>query len=628
MRRFLTSKLATYLVAFFVGVTVDWGIPHLMPGDPVQAYLSTFRLQPAGYAALYKTMSQAFGTNLPLWEQYLHYWQGILTGNLGVSYTNFPSQVNTLITQALPYTLALLVPAITLSYVLGNRLGAAAARRKALDNTVLPAGYLFQAMPYPWVALVIPYLLAVVWHVFPMSGGYALNLLPTWSWTFIWSLLTHWFLPFLTVFIVSLGGWAIGMRNLVIYELENDSSRYLRSLGARERVVRRYAYRNASLPQLSGLALQLGVVVGGNIVTEIAFQYPGLGHLLYQAITNRDYFLLQGIFIFIIIGVLAANFLIDLVFTTVDPRTRLSMQGRRHEYDSDQGAPRRDGTRQAAGAPERLPLLRPAQQEAGVRPRAGDPAYLVRHRRTCHLPAQHHRLLQAGREAVGAELARHRLVRARCLRTARGGTAAELPGGRAGRGLRRGRRHGARLHRGLAWRAARRGAAAAHQRHRHDPLPRAARGHRLLHEHPQRAVRGRLHRAHHLAVGGPCGARTDVLAALAGVRRAGQAVGQARHRDHRQGHRAEHGVLLFLVVILLFGSSMLLAASYDFLGLGPSNTVSLGWMMQNANLNSALFYHMWWWILPPGIVLTAMVAALLVANVGLDEVFNPKLRKQ
>jgi len=246
---------------------------------------------------------------------------------MGVSIGNFPAKVTTLIGQALPYTLALLVPAIALSYVIGNRLGAAAARRKGLDNTVLPLGYVFQAMPYPWLALIIPYLLAVVWHIFPLSGGYSTSLLPTWSWTFIGSLISHWFLPFLTVFIVSLGGWAIGMRNLVIYELENDSSRYLRALGARERVIRRYAYRNASLPQLSGLALQLGVVVGGNIVTEIAFQYPGLGKLLYTAIGNKDYFLLQGIFIYIIIGVLLANFIIDLVFISIDPRTRLSMQG-------------------------------------------------------------------------------------------------------------------------------------------------------------------------------------------------------------------------------------------------------------------------------------------------------------
>ena len=327
MRRFLSRKLITYLIAFVIGVTVDWGIPRLIPGDPVQAYLSQFRLQPAGYDALYKTMSEAFGTNGSAWDQYLHYWQSILTWNMGVSIGNFPARVTTLVGQALPYTLALLIPAIVLSYILGNRLGAAAARRKGLDNSVLPLGYVFQAMPYPWLALIIPYLLAVVWHVFPLSGGYSNSLLPTWSWTFIGSLITHWFLPFLTVFLVSLGGWAIGMRNLVIYELENDSSRYLRALGARERVIRRYAYRNASLPQLSGLALQLGVVVGGNIVTEIAFQYPGLGKLLYTAIGNKDYFLLQGIFIFIIIGVLIANFIIDLVFISIDPRTRLSMQG-------------------------------------------------------------------------------------------------------------------------------------------------------------------------------------------------------------------------------------------------------------------------------------------------------------
>jgi peptide/nickel transport system permease protein len=327
VRRYFTRKVITYVLAFFVGATIDWGIPHLMPGNPVQLYLSNFQLKPAGYDALYKTMSQAFGTNQPLWQQYVHYWTGLLTGNWGVSFFDFPAKVTTLIFQALPYTLALLVPAIVLSYLIGNKLGAAAARRRLLDDTVLPAGYLFQAIPYPWLALALPYLLGVVWHVFPISRGYDEGLLPAFSWTFISSLLYHWFLPFLTVFLVSLGGWAIGMRNLVIYELENDSSRYLRALGASERVIRRYAYRSASLPQLSGLALQLGIVVGGNIVTEYAFDYPGLGHLIFQAISNEDYFLLQGIFIFIIIGVLIANFIIDIVYISVDPRTRLSMQG-------------------------------------------------------------------------------------------------------------------------------------------------------------------------------------------------------------------------------------------------------------------------------------------------------------
>ena len=327
MRRYLTRKIITYLLAFFVGMTIDWGIPHLMPGDPIQGLLSKFQLDSASYAALYKSFAQSFGLNVPLWQQYLDFWKGVLTGNMGISIYAPPDKVTTLIFGALPYTLALLVPAVVLSYIVGNRLGAAAARRKALDNTVLPLGYIFQAIPYPWLALVVPYLLGVVWKVFPTSGAYSETLLPSWSWTFIASLLDHWFLPFLTVFLVSLGGWAIGMRNLVIYELENDSSRYLRALGASERVVRRYAYRNASLPQLSGLALALGVVIGGNIVTEIAFQYPGLGRLIYNAITDQDYFLLQGIFIFIVAGVLIANFIIDLVYISVDPRTRLSMQG-------------------------------------------------------------------------------------------------------------------------------------------------------------------------------------------------------------------------------------------------------------------------------------------------------------
>jgi peptide/nickel transport system permease protein len=326
--RYLARKIITYVVAFFIGVTVDWALPHLMPGDPIQGMLAKYNVQnTASYQALYQQFAASYGLNVSLWHQYLNFWHGVLTGNLGLSISVPGATVNSLVFGALPYTVALLLPAVLLSYVLGNRLGAAAARRKALDNTVLPLGYVFQSLPYPWLALVIPYLFGLVWHLFPYSGGYSENLIPHWDWTFVSSVLDHWFLPFLTVFIVSLGGWAIGMRNLVIYELENDSSRYLRALGASERVVRGYAYRNASLPQLSGLALQLGVIIGGNIVTEIAFQYPGLGYQIFKAIQAEDYFLLQGIFIFIVIAVLLANFIIDLVFITVDPRTRLSMQG-------------------------------------------------------------------------------------------------------------------------------------------------------------------------------------------------------------------------------------------------------------------------------------------------------------
>jgi peptide/nickel transport system permease protein len=134
-------------------------------------------------------------------------------------------------------------------------------------------------------------------------------------------------LPFLSLFLVMFGGWAIGMRNMIIYELESDYSRYLEALGAPQGLVRKYAFRNAMLPQITGLALQLGVIVSGNLVTEIVFSYPGIGNLLFNAIKSEDYFLLQGIFLFIIAGVLIANFLVDVVYVIVDPRTRVGMRG-------------------------------------------------------------------------------------------------------------------------------------------------------------------------------------------------------------------------------------------------------------------------------------------------------------
>ena len=182
-------------------------------------------------------------------------------------------------------------------------------------------------MPYMWLAIMLAWLFGFVFNIFPISGGYSYALEPTLSWTFIGSLFSHWFLPFASLFLVGLGGWAIGMRNLIIYELDADYSRYLEALGAPDRLVRKYAFRNAMLPQITGLALVLGVVVAGALVTEIVFSYPGLGKLLLSAIQNEDFFLLQGIFLFIIVGVLVANFLVDIAYVIVDPRTRVSMSG-------------------------------------------------------------------------------------------------------------------------------------------------------------------------------------------------------------------------------------------------------------------------------------------------------------
>jgi len=328
VRRYFGRKLFTYLLTFFVAATIDWMIPRFMPGDPIAVLVSkTNGVSPTQAQAMVTYYTNLFGLNNPLPVQYLNFWVSLLHGNLGLSIYGNGTPVVTMIMAAVPYTLALLIPAILLSWWAGNTFGALAARRKWLDSTVLPVGYILTATPYMWLALVLSFVLAFSLRLFPLSGGYGFNLEPTLTWLFFTDLVAHWVLPFLSLFLVMFGGWAIGMRNLIIYELESDYSRYLETLGAPQSLVRKYAFRNAMLPQITGLALQLGVIVAGALVTEIVFSYPGLGHLVFAAIQNEDYFLLQGIFLFIIIGVLAANFIVDIVYVMVDPRTRVAMRG-------------------------------------------------------------------------------------------------------------------------------------------------------------------------------------------------------------------------------------------------------------------------------------------------------------
>jgi peptide/nickel transport system permease protein len=326
VRKYFARKLLFYAVTFWVAVTIDWLIPRFAPGDPVRSMVARMSAQPEAATAMTEYFNRAFGLDVPIWQQYLNFWTSLLRGDLGVSIWLFPQPVTQVIMAALPYTLALLVPSILLAFWAGNKFGAFAARKRWLDGAVLPIGYLLTATPYMWLAILLAWLLGTVFQVFPIAGAYGFNLSPAPTWRFASSLLEHWFLPFLSLFLVGFGGWAIGMRNLIIYELDADYSRYLQSLGAPSRLVRKYAYRNALLPQLTGLALSLGVIVAGALVTEVVFSYPGLGWYSYQAIINQDYFLLQGIFLFVILGVLAANFIIDIVYVIVDPRVRLGME--------------------------------------------------------------------------------------------------------------------------------------------------------------------------------------------------------------------------------------------------------------------------------------------------------------
>lgn len=324
MYRYFRRKLTVYFITFFFAVTIDWVIPRFMPGDPVQTMLSRAALRREAVEVLYSYYNRVFGFDLPLWRQYLNFWLSLLHGDLGISLLLFPQPVSRVIMRAVPYDIFLLVPAILISWWAGNWFGAFAARNRRLD-AILPVGYILTATPYMWLAILLAWALGVVFRIFPTAGAYSFDLVPHLSWRFVSDLLHHWFLPFLSLFLVMFGGWAIGMRNMIIYELEADYARYLESLGVPRRLIRRYAFRNAVLPQITGLALQLGVIFGGAVATEIVFSYPGIGYLLLQAIQNQDFFLIQGCFLFIILGVLLANFIIDIVYVIVDPRTRIGM---------------------------------------------------------------------------------------------------------------------------------------------------------------------------------------------------------------------------------------------------------------------------------------------------------------
>jgi peptide/nickel transport system permease protein len=328
VRRYFGRKLFTYTLTFFIAATIDWLIPRFMPGDPVAGLMARQGgLSPAGAAALAQYYNNLFGLDRSMPEQFINFWIALLHGDLGRSVYVHGRPVTEAIMGAIPYTLALLIPAILLSWWAGNSFGALAARRKWLDNTVLPIGYILTATPYMWLGLVLAFVLGFSLRIFPLSGGYGFNLEPALTWRFFTDLVAHWMMPFLSLFMVMFGGWAIGMRNMIIYELESDYSRYLEALGAPQGLVRKYAFHNAMLPQITGLALQLGVIVAGSLVTEIVFSYPGIGMLLFNAIKSEDYFLLQGIFLFIIIGTLLANFVVDIVYIMVDPRTRVGMRG-------------------------------------------------------------------------------------------------------------------------------------------------------------------------------------------------------------------------------------------------------------------------------------------------------------
>lgn len=321
---YILRRLGFYALAAWASLTLAFVIPRLMPGDPAATMFARLqgKLKPEAMTALRK----AFGfDDAPLWQQYFTYLGHLLQGDLGVSVTNFPTPVTEVIGAALLWTIFLAGTAVVFSFAIGTALGIVAAWRRGgrLDTIAPPLFVFLGAFPYFWLAMLALYGLGLSLGWFPVRHAYAMGLEPGWNFAFFSSVVGHAILPAGTIVLATLATWLLPMRNTMIGVLGEDYVAMAQAKGlAPRRVMLRYAARNAMLPSITSFGMALGFVLSGSLLTEIVFSYPGQGYLLVNAVTGQDYPLIQGLFLTITFAVLAANWLVDIVYVLLDPRTR------------------------------------------------------------------------------------------------------------------------------------------------------------------------------------------------------------------------------------------------------------------------------------------------------------------
>lgn len=322
--RFAARRALFYLFTAWAAITINFLLPRMMKGDPVSAYLARNqgKISPEAAAALRTLFGLDDDTSIL--QQYVDYWKLMLSGDLGRSFSHGLAPVTDVIASALPWTVGLVGLATVISFFLGTTIGTIIGwRRGRGSDMVIPVATFFSTVPYFWMGLIAIAVFSSLLGWFPASHAYSKELQPTLSLEFIGDVIYHGFLPAATIVVASLGGWILGMRNMMITMLDEDYVTVAEAKGlSRRRVVGTYAARNAVLPQLSSFALALGFIVGGTIVMELVFSYPGVGKLLLDATNAKDYPLMQGLFLVITLAVLVANILADIAYAALDPRAR------------------------------------------------------------------------------------------------------------------------------------------------------------------------------------------------------------------------------------------------------------------------------------------------------------------
>jgi peptide/nickel transport system permease protein len=313
----------------FIAVSVNFLIPRLLPGDPVETALA--RLQSTGGAqnvdiqAIAAAYRSKYGLDQPILRQYVKYWQDLLRLDLGVSFANFPETVSAKIANALPWTVGLLATATTIAFSVGSLLGGLLAwpGTGRSVRAFVPGLMVLASVPFYLLAIVLVYLFAVLWKVLPPAGGFDTTRIVRLDFATIMDVARHAVLPLLAITLGNAGFWALGMRSQMVSVLGEDYITFAEAKGLSPgRIFFWYGMRNALLSQVTALALSMGAVLSGAVLVEVVFNYPGLGSLLYVAIRGQDYFVIQGVVLMLIISLAVLLFIVDLIYPLLDPRIR------------------------------------------------------------------------------------------------------------------------------------------------------------------------------------------------------------------------------------------------------------------------------------------------------------------
>jgi peptide/nickel transport system permease protein len=327
---YVVRRILLFFVVVWAATTLIFFLPKLAPGrnpivERIGMMAATGGVQTAGLKEMVDAYEKKFGLDKPLWQQYLTYMGDLTHLDFGYSLMLYPTKVVDVIATALPWTIGLLTVTTLLAFTLGTLLGALLAwpRAPRALQFLLPPLFTFSVVPYYLFGLILVYILAFQFRLFPMSGSSQYGVVASLTPAFIWDVIYHSILPALSIILSSLGFWALGMRAMVVSVSDEDFMLYAEAKGLKnKRIFLGYALRNALLPQTTTLALSLGTILSGALLVEVVFNYSGIGSVLFRAVSAFDYFTIYGIVFFIIVGVAFATLVLDLIYPILDPRIR------------------------------------------------------------------------------------------------------------------------------------------------------------------------------------------------------------------------------------------------------------------------------------------------------------------